>query len=65
MNTPYAVEVEARIMGANTIAKYLNVGQSFRFPKSDEVMVHRGRGWYTTASGKKYRTGIRTGVIAI
>ena len=65
MNPDIAAKVEARMMGANTIAKYLKVGQSFRFPKSDEVYQYRGRGWYITASGKKYRTGIRTGVIAI
>ena len=65
MRPDIAAEVCAKIIGANTIAKYLKVGQSFRFPKSDEVYQYRGRGWYITASGKKYRTGIRTGVIAI
>ena len=65
MHPDIAAEVCAKIIGANTIAKYLKVGQSFRFPKSDEVMVYRGRGWYATASGVKFRTGIRTGVIAV
>ena len=65
MQPDIAAEVWSKIMGGTTIAKYLRVGQNFKFPKSDEVMVYRGRGWYITASGKKCRTGIRTGVIAV
>lgn len=44
----------------------LNVGKKFRFPSSEEVFEKTSKlGWYVSKSGKKYRTSVKSAVLAV
>jgi len=47
----------------NTLFRYLDVGQTFKFHAGDEVYVKQSRGWYRDARGNKFHTGMNTAVI--
>jgi hypothetical protein len=59
-----AAYIWAKRFNCNTIIKFLTPGDLFRFPSSPDVCVYKNRGWYT-CNNKKYRTGMRTGVIKL
>lgn len=44
----------------------LDVGKKFRFPSSEEVFEKTSKvGWYVSTTGKKYRTNVKTAVVAV
>lgn len=66
MDRDIAALVGSRMIGGNSIIKLLNKGEKFKFPKNDSIMIYCGRGWYIVEeTGRKWRTGIRTGVVTI
>lgn len=45
------------------IFTWVNIGESFRFAGSEEVMNKTGYMWYRDRAGRKYKTGPLTAVV--